>query len=67
MYVVQYKDSAEPDCVASAEARKWSQLVFDYFIDRLDWKGINTDGISTVRILDDDYISDEYPEIICMY
>lgn len=68
IYVLKFNDVHEPCCVPSAEARLCSNLIFDYFIDRLEWNGSDiVNKFSLVDFLNDDYRSQEQPEIICTY
>lgn len=58
LYVFKFHDVHEPCCVPSAEARIWSELIYDYLIQRLEWDGNgDVNKFSSADFLNDDYRS----------
>lgn len=68
LYVLSFRDSIEPICVPAIDARVWSKkLLFDFLLKKVEHVGIvSSGGRSPLKLLGDNHVSKENPDIMCM-
>lgn len=65
-YLIQFNDAHEPVFVNCADARVWSELIFDFLMDKHKYEGLTSDvGGMTINILGATADVNGRPEVIC--
>lgn len=67
-YLVQFRDQNEPSFVNHLEARIWSNLIFDFLVEKIKFEGFVQDAASApINMLDRATDPHGTPEIVCKY